>query len=163
MKNQYTQKLLEILEKYKHPVTDFYLTGSEPELSYYHVPVKDLGSLSLAYMSYNLYQTLNVPEKGYYSWINYLLSKKYFTNKLKYANVNPRQKEALLNLNSCNYQEFRVELEHLYDLCIESIILEIIIWKSLKELNRHKLALDPNYIPRNFRSYLSKLDPDDQE
>jgi hypothetical protein len=163
MKNQPAQNLLETLEKYKYPVTDFYVTGSDPELYYYHVPVKDLGNLSLAYMSYNLYQTLKSYSKDWYSWINILLARKYDIQKLQYSNVNPKFKEILINLNFSNKPHPNSTMVNLYDVCIESLVLEIMIYKCLKEINRHKLVLNPSYIPKSFLTYLSKLNSEDSE
>ena len=146
-------KFIAYMSQFKHPPFEAY------KHPYHKIDVTEVLEIPLASMSWDIYcvlqETQTVLKYNAALAIRNHLSKKYDNASLTTLySVSNDQSATLTNLN-IKFQTSEDKLMPvLYDVFPTSLGYEILIYRILPEINRHKAAMDRNYIPRTFLGYL---------
>ena len=126
------------------------------EVQFYLVPVEEIDSLSLAYNSFLLYQACSkaTTPAGVRACLDFLKDK--YNNGLLISRRNlPREiKDVMISLN-VKYHIEDGNMSHLHDKFELSMLYDLVLYKVLKEYNRHKSVIDPNHLPRTYLGFLT--------
>jgi hypothetical protein len=129
---------------------------NKQEVNFYLVPVTEVGSLSLAYYSYLLYQVFSkviTPEEKQ-ACLHFLKIKYNNGLILSRSGLPSDTKELLAHLN-VKYKVEDGNMSHLHDKYSSSMLYDLVLYKIINEYNRHKAVIEPTHIPRTYLGFLS--------